>query len=533
MKNILLITSGAYANSELTSDFGLQPTAFLPIGHKRLVEYQLELAISLNCQKYISLPNDYNLINRDIKLLDSNNVIIFRSNSNLTLSESLLKFIEKIKPEEEAKLYILHGDTLFKSLTHDTDVLYYGLTNMFYKWGDLNKVIKCERKVIPKHYEVLSGYFTFSNIGLFKSALEKFGSFELALKEYNNNCAFKIVHKKDWLDFGHSNLYYNSKMKLNVTRSFNKMEANTNFITKISKNKNKMNSEYFWFKQLPEELSFYTPSVWGFKECENKASYNIEFIGAPTLQEKWVFGKLPNYVYYPILDQVFDFIKKSKEITFEDINVKDANKFLKELYISKTKIRLSQFIDELKFDPDSELIINKEKFPSLHDFSRQILLTLETELDKNVKKDFLTLMHGDLCFSNILYDSRSRLIKIIDPRGGLNESFDSREKIIGDYKYDIAKLGHSLIGGYDHIVTGFYDLSLDLGNYVFEFELHYENSDELKNYFYEEVKKMNVNPSFIKASIANLFISMLPLHNEDRNRQIALLLNAYKIYYKD
>ena len=36
---------------------------------------------------------------------------------------------------------------------------------------------------------------------------------------------------------------------------------------------------------------------------------------------------------------------------------------------------------------------------------------------------------------------------------------------------------------------------------------------------------------FINASIVNLFISMLPLHGDDEDRQLALLLNAYKLFY--
>ena len=42
-EKVFLITSGAYVNSELASDFGLLPTSFLPVGHKRLFEIQLEL----------------------------------------------------------------------------------------------------------------------------------------------------------------------------------------------------------------------------------------------------------------------------------------------------------------------------------------------------------------------------------------------------------------------------------------------------------------------------------------------------------
>ena len=42
-KKIILITSGAYCNSEMSSDFGLIPASFLPVGHKRLIENQIEL----------------------------------------------------------------------------------------------------------------------------------------------------------------------------------------------------------------------------------------------------------------------------------------------------------------------------------------------------------------------------------------------------------------------------------------------------------------------------------------------------------
>ena len=55
---------------------------------------------------------------------------------------------------------------------------------------------------------VISGYFTFNNIPLLEKELINSSAFELALKGYNNIISFKVKNKKDWLDFGHSNLYY-------------------------------------------------------------------------------------------------------------------------------------------------------------------------------------------------------------------------------------------------------------------------------------------------------------------------------------
>ena len=64
-------------------------------------------------------------------------------------------------------------------------------------------------------------------------------------------------------------------MKLNVTRNFNKVIADNNFIKKTSSNVNKINSEYHWFKQIPEEFNVFTPNVWNYEKTDDNASYKI------------------------------------------------------------------------------------------------------------------------------------------------------------------------------------------------------------------------------------------------------------------
>ena len=52
--------------------------------------------------------------------------------------------------------------------------------------------------------------------------------------------------------------------------------------------------------------------------------------------------------------------------------------------------------------------------------------------------------HGDLCFSNMILSEAEDSIVFIDPRGG--DSFRTPY-------YDLAKISHSLLGGYDHIIN--------------------------------------------------------------------------------
>jgi hypothetical protein len=76
-----------------------------------------------------------------------------------------------------------------------------------------------------------------------------------------------------------------------------------------------------------------------------------------------------------------------------------------------------------------------------------------------------TVIQGDLCCSNILYDPGTSLIKFIDPHG---EFFE--EGYYGEPRYDLAKLLHSFHGGYDFLLHEMYQLTW-LGERRYELEL--------------------------------------------------------------
>ena len=524
LEKVFLITSGAYVNSELASDFGLLPTSFLPVGHKRLFELQLELIKGFNGEKHISIPENYELLDRDLKILSKHSVQIFKSNSKISLKDSILEFLNNQKLQSICEFYILHGDTLYSKLDYSKDLMYCNFTNMFYKWGNLQEIIETYDSKFKD--SIVSGYFSFKDIGSIKLALENSTDFVSALKRYNNDNPLNLTIGDNWLDFGHSNLYYKSKVKLNVTRYFNKTEAKLNYILKSSADKHKIINEFNWFNNLPNELAYYSPRVWDL-DCDN-ASYKIEFIGAPTLQEKWVFGNLPDNFFLDTIKDIFNLINKMRSHEYE-CALESKKSILKKLYIEKTEHRLSDFISYSKFNPDINITINDDKYPTLNEFKNEIFSELNNRID-NITKSGLDIMHGDLCFSNILLDNRSNSIKIIDPRGSLVNN-DLSGNNMGDYAYDVLKMGHSLIGNYDFIVTGFYDLECDLNHYIFDFKLAKHVSHELSSNFYDNAEKLGLNKSFVKSGITNLFLSMLPLHKESKERQFAFLINAYKFYY--
>ena len=130
-------------------------------------------------------------------------------------------------------------------------------------------------------------------------------------------------------------------------------------------------------------------------------------------------------------------------------------------------------------------------------------------------------------FSNILFDSRTQRIKVIDPRAINNCGEFS---LLGDQKYDLAKLTHSIIGLYDHIIAGRYQLiSIDTAHVEIVFDIDKRIID-IQKIFMSSVFLENIVVKDILPLVILLFLSMLPLHSDRPDRQKAMLINALRLY---
>ena len=137
------------------------------------------------------------------------------------------------------------------------------------------------------------------------------------------------------------------------------------------------------------------------------------------------------------------------------------------------------------------------------------------------------VMHGDLCFSNILYDSRGDRIKVIDPRG-LN--YKAEFTVFGDLKYDFAKLTHSIVGLYDYIISGYYKIEESAnGSIEIVFDID-ERIEKVISQYMQNFKVSGLSVQDIIPLVILLFMSMLPLHADRPDRQKAMLINALRLY---
>jgi hypothetical protein len=136
------------------------------------------------------------------------------------------------------------------------------------------------------------------------------------------------------------------------------------------------------------------------------------------------------------------------------------------------------------------------------------------------------LMHGDFCFSNILYSSRVRRIKVIDPRGLI----DGPASLWGDVRYDLAKLAHSIVGRYDQIIAGRHVCRRDGDDFDISFEPLAAQAWLAEALGDLTIDGANATSHEVRAITAGLFLSAAPLHADRPDRQQAFVANALRLF---
>lgn len=514
---MLLITSGKYIEAELASEFGNIPPCFLPIGNKRLFEHQLS-SLDTGQDIFVSIPESYSISEQDQSKLNELGVLTIRIPKDLSLENSILHCLKKMQPPEDTYLEILHGDTLIPNFkTNFKDFVSVAHTNENYNWASVKRTkdsFSFSNQQQTNDTEVLSGYFCFSSINNYiKSLTSNQANFITSLNHYSNKYVnLQPVIHNEWLDFGHIHTYFSSKAKLTTQRSFNDLLITKKTVTKSSHKSFKMQCESNWFKQVPDKLKLYTPKLISSQE----SSYTIEYLYLSTLSEIFVFGELPPHSWNKIFDSCEEFLETCKN-PIADSKIKNT---VNDLFHQKTIDRITEFKNSNtnSIDLNCKLTLNGEELPSIHEQVSHCL----TQIRESKVTD-LGVMHGDFCFSNILYDFRAQSITCIDPRGHLDEKIST---IYGDRRYDVAKFYHSVIGDYDLIIAGRFKLE----SYQNEITFHIDNPRaDLKKIILQR-NLANYPVSEIYPIMINLFYSMLPLHSDNKKRQTALLANAARLF---
>ncbi|MEW5773136.1 MAG: capsular biosynthesis protein [Thermodesulfobacteriota bacterium] len=525
---MILITSGTYVGQEIASELGLLPPAFLPAGNRRLFELQAELLREAGEDLCLSLPEDFDLCEHDRRLLERAEVTVIRVPAGLSLGESVRHVLCCMLPLS-GPLRILHGDTLIWDIPFALrDVVSVGRTDAFYSWAEAQPSEDGGVRIVEGmpggefRREVLSGYFCFSDPYAFVEALTRSrGRFIDALNLYAANRRLLPVNTGSWLDFGHLQTYYRSKAALTTEREFNSLEVSRRTVCKSGRKPEKIRAEGRWYARAPEGLRLYLPSLLGMEDSGAACAYRLEYLYFSTLSELYVFGRLPLFMWETIFHSCGEFLALCRETLSPEERIRPED--LPDLYLGKTLARLEDFARQREVDLGREWRYAGRPTPSLERLAR-----LASEAVPRLTEQDLAILHGDFCFSNILYDFRHATIKTIDPRG---LATGGAARMAGDRRYDVAKLYHSVKGKYDFIKADRYVLGRD-GERGLTLEFPAEEYTRRIDDLFTGMRLGGdmCDQRTILAVVVHLFLSMLPLHADRPDHQDAMLANALRLF---
>ena len=111
-----------------------------------------------------------------------------------------------------------------------------------------------------------------------------------------------------------------------------------------------------------------------------------------------------------------------------------------------------------------------------------------------------------------MYDIKDSKLTLIDPRGEYGDFINK-----GDVRYDLAKLNHSIYGYYDFIVNELY--TLDDKGAILNYNFYDSQQKHAQIIFDEMLSELTINKEDIDLITGLLFLSMIPLHEENEKNQ--------------
>jgi choline kinase len=532
----LLIPSAALIPLEMRKKLGEIPAILFPLDGIPLLDHLYRQYKEIVDKIYLVVYKKKELIINYVQTKELN-IEIVELDRLQDLGYTILCGLDKIikQPENEG-VYINFADTLIYDsldmLSEDSCFYVNGAFNevwTFFQLDDKNRIVKLYDKQVmtqesvTKDFPFFVGCFYLKNVDVFYNCLIKSDhdkcsdtdSFYTALQEYSGLQHLLFPFAQKWFDVGHKENYLKAQTGVQ-SRSFNTIEIDESrgILKKTSLNKEKFINEINWYLKLPSKLQYLTPRIYKYSTSMIKPYVEMECYGYNTLHELFLYGKLPLYKWQNIFEKLLFIIKDMSRFTVDSPAA--STEAMRDIYITKTLSRLESIKSSQDFLIffDNPIMINGKNYHSLSYYIEILPQIIEEELLNSSDKKF-NIIHGDLCFSNILLEENHGFMRIIDPRGEFG-AFD----IYGDPRYEMAKLLHSIEGKYDFIIEDMFKLEKDGTSLSFIIP---QKTDDLLKVFCDVFSTELQAYSKIRLIESLLFLSMIPLHSDNILRQYAML----------
>ncbi len=302
-------------------------------------------------------------------------------------------------------------------------------------------------------------------------------------------------------------------------RFFNSVKGDKFTVTKTSTNKKKIKAEYDFYRLLPDPMKIWFVMPYNYQELPDQASYEMERYHMTDLAIRWVHGAIDISEFEKLLSKVFHFIQIRNK---KNISEAEYLQTEKELYLQKLEERIQLLKEHPQYLLFQKYIENGTKYSGLDEIVSEYK-QIYSKITHDLKRESVSVIgHGDLCFSNMLFNKDGELLKLIDPKGAEKEA-----QLWTNPYYDLAKLSHSICGRYDFFNNGLYHISLDT-ELKFRLDIDFDNTP-YKELFREYLENNGYSYLAVRIYEVSLFLSMLPLHIDNPQKVFGFILNAINI----
>ena len=375
------------------------------------------------------------------------------------------------------------------------------------------------------------GVFQIMDTLLFRQCLESafkqkelgMSSFYFALKLYSQARPLKAIYTDNWFDIGHADRYFHSKVEVQA-REFNhiRIDRERGILRKNSDDREKFIGEVLWYLKLPTDVEYVRPRIFTYSTQYTNPFIEMEYYSYHTLHELFLYGDIAAWQWQDIFERIRFILKDFRRYWVEGEGIRRS---LEEVYLHKTLNRLDLLKNDAAFVSffENPMQINGTTYHSLDEICEILKKTIPSLL---YDIDSFSIIHGDLCFANIMVDNNFQFIKVIDPRGRFGE-YD----IYGDPRYELAKLFHSVEGKYDYIIQDLMNVECEPEKAVLAYRIYERQRDFDLAGIFRQVFREEIGGDLQKIELieALLFLSMIPLHGESRKHQYAMLGTGIEI----
>ncbi len=271
-------------------------------------------------------------------------------------------------------------------------------------------------------------------------------------------------------------------------------------------------AQVHWFRNLPETALGLAPRLLEAGE----GWHRTELLDYPSLAQLLLYEPLPPTTWSLLLTRLLEVMEEClwgpTRRTSPELPM-----WCEQVYIAKTEERLATWPlwEEIR---SRTLVVNGAAVPSFDELWPNTVSLLRAAASTATHS---SVIHADMTFSNILLARGFGMFKLLDP----GAAFSNRPG--GDARYDLAKLRQSYASGYDALRENLFQLDqTEAGRWelrVFPLPSPITSTAD------EAIAAAGYDLAAVRLLEAVQFVSMVPLHYDNPDRQVALYLRGLQL----